>query len=121
MEHEPSSLDSSLDSRLKPRLNQSALAPMHVSNLDHLFLCARAIMILETSTSSPSFRFSEAKSAHLESSPLSSAASKGTIHEKIMAVLLMGFICLVGTWSWAGLASEDSDARLQSSLGVLQA
>src|SRR5260370_31635598 len=82
MEHEPSSLDSSLDSRLKPRLNQSALAPMHVSNLDHLFLCARAIMILETSTSSPSFRFSEAKSAHLESSPLSSAASKGAIHEK---------------------------------------
>jgi hypothetical protein len=48
MQHEPSSPDSSLDLM---KTNQSALAPMQVSNLEHLFLCTRAIIMLETSTS----------------------------------------------------------------------
>src|ERR1700682_5988676 len=41
--------------------------------------------------------------------------------KKTMSVLLMGFIGLVVTCAWAGSASEDTDARLQSSIDVLHA
>jgi lipid-binding SYLF domain-containing protein len=40
--------------------------------------------------------------------------------KKTMSLLLMGFIGLVGT-AWAGSARHDTDARLQSSIDVLQA
>jgi len=38
-----------------------------------------------------------------------------------MSLLLIGFIGLVGTSAWAGSARHNADARLQSSVGVLQA
>jgi lipid-binding SYLF domain-containing protein len=41
--------------------------------------------------------------------------------KKIMSALLMCFIGLVGTFAWAGSAREDSVARLQSSVEVLNA
>jgi lipid-binding SYLF domain-containing protein len=41
--------------------------------------------------------------------------------KKTMSLLLMGFMGLVGTYAWAGSAREDTDARLQSSVGVLHA
>jgi len=56
---------------------------MNRPDLDHLFLCASAIMMLETSTSSPSFRFSEL------SQPTGVFSS---FMKKTMSVLLMGFM-----------------------------
>jgi SH3 domain-containing YSC84-like protein 1 len=41
--------------------------------------------------------------------------------KKTMAVLLMGFVGLVGTSAWAGSGREDSVARLDSSVQVLHA
>src|SRR5947209_17153302 len=41
--------------------------------------------------------------------------------KKVISLLLMGFVGLIGTYAWAGSAREDSDARLQSSVEVLQA
>jgi lipid-binding SYLF domain-containing protein len=41
--------------------------------------------------------------------------------KKIMSALLMGFICLVGTYASASSAREDTVARLQSSVDVLHA
>jgi SH3 domain-containing YSC84-like protein 1 len=41
--------------------------------------------------------------------------------KKTMSVLLMGFVGLVGTYASAGSAREDTVARLQSSVDVLQA
>src|SRR6201984_1926805 len=41
--------------------------------------------------------------------------------KKTMAVLLMGFVGLVGTCAWAGSGREDSVARLDSSVQVLHA
>ena len=40
---------------------------------------------------------------------------------KTMAVLLMGFMGLVGTYAWAGSAREDTVDRLQRSVDVIQA
>jgi SH3 domain-containing YSC84-like protein 1 len=40
--------------------------------------------------------------------------------KKTMALLLMGFMGMLGT-AWAGSARQDSDARLQSSVDVLHA
>ncbi len=41
--------------------------------------------------------------------------------KRTMSVLMMGFIAIVGTSAWAGSARHDTDARLQSSVDVLQA
>ena len=41
--------------------------------------------------------------------------------KKTMSLLLVSFIGLVGSYAWAGSAREDSVARLQSSVDVLQA
>jgi SH3 domain-containing YSC84-like protein 1 len=41
--------------------------------------------------------------------------------KKTISLLLMGFMGMVGTYAWAGSAREDSVARLQSSVEVLQA
>src|ERR1017187_1917191 len=41
--------------------------------------------------------------------------------KRTMALLLMGFMGLFGTYAWAGSAREDSVARLQSSVDVLHA
>ena len=41
--------------------------------------------------------------------------------KRTMSALVMCFIGLVGTYAWAGSARQDSVARLQSSVGVLQA
>ena len=41
--------------------------------------------------------------------------------KKTISLLLMGFMGMVGTYAWAGSAREDSLARLQSSVEVLQA
>ena len=41
--------------------------------------------------------------------------------KKTMAVLLMGFVGLVGTSAWAGSGREDSVTRLQSAVEVLHA
>jgi SH3 domain-containing YSC84-like protein 1 len=41
--------------------------------------------------------------------------------KKLWSVLLMSFVCLMGTFAWAGSAREDSVARLQSSVDVLHA
>jgi SH3 domain-containing YSC84-like protein 1 len=41
--------------------------------------------------------------------------------KKAISLLLMGFVGLIGTYAWAGSAREDSVARLQSSVEVLQA
>jgi SH3 domain-containing YSC84-like protein 1 len=41
--------------------------------------------------------------------------------KKTMAMLLMGFMGLVGTYAWAGSAREDSVDRLQKSVDVLHA
>ena len=41
--------------------------------------------------------------------------------KKTMSVLLMGFVGLIGTYASAGSAREDTVARLQSSVDVLQA
>jgi SH3 domain-containing YSC84-like protein 1 len=41
--------------------------------------------------------------------------------KKTMSLLLMGFMGLIGTYAWAGTAREDTDARLQKSVDVLQA
>jgi SH3 domain-containing YSC84-like protein 1 len=41
--------------------------------------------------------------------------------KKTMSLLLMSFMGMAGTYAWAGSASEDSVARLQSSVEVLQA
>jgi lipid-binding SYLF domain-containing protein len=41
--------------------------------------------------------------------------------KKTMAVLLMSFLGLVGTYAWAGSAREDSVDRLQKSVDVLHA
>src|SRR5690349_21651606 len=38
-----------------------------------------------------------------------------------ISLLLTGFVGLIGTYAWAGSAREDSVARLQSSVEVLQA
>src|SRR5216684_1366844 len=121
MQHEPSSLDSLL---ANDRRTKSALARMQVSNLDHLFLCARAIinaLMLEASTSSLSFRFSELSQPIWSLLTLVPQLRKEQFMKKIMSVLLMGFIGLVGTCAWAGSAREDTDARLQSSVDVLHA
>lgn len=40
---------------------------------------------------------------------------------KVISLLLMGFVSLIGTFAWAGSARENSVARLQSSVEVLQA
>jgi SH3 domain-containing YSC84-like protein 1 len=40
--------------------------------------------------------------------------------KKTMSVLLMTFLGLLGTYAWAGSARQDSVARLQSSVDVLQ-
>jgi SH3 domain-containing YSC84-like protein 1 len=39
--------------------------------------------------------------------------------KKTMSMWLMSFVCLIGTYAWAGSAREDSDKRLQSSVDVL--
>src|SRR6185503_7184357 len=41
--------------------------------------------------------------------------------KKIMSLFLMSIVGLAGTYAWAGSAREDSVARLQSSVEVLQA
>ena len=41
--------------------------------------------------------------------------------KKTISLLLMSFMGMVGTYAWAGSAREDSLARLQSSVEVLQA
>ena len=41
--------------------------------------------------------------------------------KKIMSLLLMSIVGLAGTYAWAGSAREDSVARLESSVEVLQA
>jgi SH3 domain-containing YSC84-like protein 1 len=41
--------------------------------------------------------------------------------KKTMSLLLMSFMGVVGTYAWAGSAREDSVARLQSSVDVLNA
>lgn len=41
--------------------------------------------------------------------------------KKTMSVLLMTFLGMFGTFAWAGSARQDSVARLQSSVDVLQA
>jgi SH3 domain-containing YSC84-like protein 1 len=41
--------------------------------------------------------------------------------KKTISLLLMSFMGMIGTYAWAGSASEDSVARLQSSVEVLQA
>ncbi len=41
--------------------------------------------------------------------------------KRTMSALVMCFIGLVGTYAWAGSDRQDSVARLQSSVGVLQA
>jgi SH3 domain-containing YSC84-like protein 1 len=41
--------------------------------------------------------------------------------KKTISLLLVGFMGTVGTYAWAGSAREDSVARLQSSVEVLQA
>jgi lipid-binding SYLF domain-containing protein len=41
--------------------------------------------------------------------------------KKTISLLLMGFMGMVGTYAWAGSASEDSVGRLQSSVEVLRA
>src|SRR5690348_16245778 len=41
--------------------------------------------------------------------------------KKAISLLLMGFVGLIGTYAWAGSARQDSVARLQSSVEVLQA
>jgi lipid-binding SYLF domain-containing protein len=41
--------------------------------------------------------------------------------KRTISLLLMGFMGTVGTYAWAGSAHEDSVARLQSSVEVLQA
>jgi SH3 domain-containing YSC84-like protein 1 len=41
--------------------------------------------------------------------------------KKIISLLLMSFMGMVGSYAWAGSAREDSVARLQSSVDVLQA
>jgi len=41
--------------------------------------------------------------------------------KKTISLLLMSFMGMAGTYAWAGSASEDSVARLQSSVEVLQA
>jgi len=41
--------------------------------------------------------------------------------KKLWSVLLMSFVCLMGTFAWAGSAREDTVARLQSSVDVLHA
>src|SRR5260370_499720 len=41
--------------------------------------------------------------------------------KKTMSLLLMSLMGLVGTYAWAGSARPDTDARLQSSVGVLHA
>jgi len=41
--------------------------------------------------------------------------------KQIVSLLLLGCIGLVGSYAWAGSAREDSVARLQSSVDVLQA
>jgi lipid-binding SYLF domain-containing protein len=40
---------------------------------------------------------------------------------RIMSVLVMSFMAIVGTSAWAGSVRHDTDARLQSSVDVLQA
>jgi SH3 domain-containing YSC84-like protein 1 len=40
---------------------------------------------------------------------------------RAMSVLVMGFVCLAGTYASAGTAREDTVARLQSSVDVLHA
>ena len=40
---------------------------------------------------------------------------------RVISLVLMGFVGLIGTYAWAGSAREDSVARLQSSVEVLQA
>jgi lipid-binding SYLF domain-containing protein len=41
--------------------------------------------------------------------------------KKTMSLLSIGFMCLIGTYSWAGTARQDTVKRLQSSVDVLQA
>src|ERR1700745_58676 len=41
--------------------------------------------------------------------------------KKAISLLLMSFMGIVGTYAWAGSSREDSVARLQSSVEVLQA
>src|SRR5580698_5188654 len=41
--------------------------------------------------------------------------------KKLWWVLLMSFVCLLGTFAWAGSAREDTVARLPSSVAVLHA
>src|SRR6266478_1108791 len=80
---------------------------MQVSNLDHLFLCGRAIMMLETSTSSLSFRFSELSQPIWSLLPLVPQLRKEQFMKKTMSVLLMGFIGLVGTFRWIRVLPEE--------------
>ena len=69
------------------------------------------------------FQVTWTKSAHLKFSPLSSAAAKGQTQfmKKAISLLMMSFMGMVGTYAWAGTARENSVARLQSSVEVLQA
>jgi lipid-binding SYLF domain-containing protein len=46
---------------------------------------------------------------------------KGNFMKKTISALLMCFIGLIGTYAWGGSARQDSVARLQSSVEVLQA
>ena len=41
--------------------------------------------------------------------------------KKTMSLLLMSVMGIIGTYAWAGSARQDTDARLQSSVEVLQA
>jgi SH3 domain-containing YSC84-like protein 1 len=41
--------------------------------------------------------------------------------KRTISLLVMGFMAIVGTSAWAGSARQDTDARLQSSVDVLQA
>jgi lipid-binding SYLF domain-containing protein len=41
--------------------------------------------------------------------------------KRVMSVLVMSFMAIVGTSVWAGSVRHDTDARLQSSVDVLQA
>src|SRR5208337_1178281 len=78
-------------------------------------------MILETSTSSLSFRFSELSQPIWSFLLLVPQIPKGKTMKKVMPLLLMSLVGLVGTFAWAGSTREDTVDRMQKSVEVIQA
>jgi hypothetical protein len=90
-----------------------------VSNPDQPLSWVWAIMMLETSTSTLSFRSSELSQLSEVFSSVLFLKGKQFM-KRITSSLLMSCLGLFGTFAFAGSAREDTVDRLQKSVDVLQ-